>query len=54
MNINKEKQREDIVQDKEVFLYKPYNISSSSLSLSKILPPDGQILQDKINNLKKH
>jgi len=53
MNINKKKQREDIVQDEEVLLYKPYNISSSSLSSSKILSLDGQMLQDKINNLEK-
>ena len=53
MNIDKEKQKEDIVQDEEVLLYKPYNISPSSLSSSKTLSPDGQILQDKINNLEK-
>ena len=53
MNIDKEKQKEDIVQYEEVLLYKPYNISPSSLSSSKTLSPDGQILQDKINNLEK-
>jgi len=51
MNRNKEKQREDIVQDEEVLLYKPYNISLSSLSETLLL--DGQMLQDKINNLEK-
>jgi len=40
MNNDKEKQREGIVQDEEVFLYKPYNISS----LSKIPPSDNQML----------
>jgi len=39
MNRGKEKQREDIVQDEEVLLYKPYNISLSSSS--ETLPPDG-------------
>jgi len=28
MIVNKEKQKEDRVQDEEVFLYKPYDISS--------------------------
>jgi len=39
MDRDKEKQREDIVQDEEVLLYKPYNIFLSSSS--KTLPLDG-------------
>jgi len=50
MNINKEKQKEGIVQDEEVFLYKPYNISSES---SKQEIPEPIFIQDKINNLEK-
>ena len=42
MIINKRKQREDIIQDEEVLLYKPYDISSSSSS--ETLSPDIQIL----------
>ena len=38
MFINKEKQEEGIIQDEEVLLYKPYDISSSSSS--KIPLPD--------------
>ena len=48
MIIDKEKQKENTVQDKEV-LYKPYDILSSS---SETTSPD-QMLQDKINNQKK-
>jgi len=49
--VDKEKQREDVIQNKEVLLYKPYNISS--LSSSRIIPPDIQMLHNKINNLEK-
>jgi len=38
MDINKGKQKEDIVQDEEVLLYKPYNISSED-SWPKTLEP---------------
>ena len=38
MFINKGKQKEDIIQDEEVLLYKPYDISS--LSSSKTPLPD--------------
>jgi len=51
MLIDKEKQKEDIIQDEKVLLYKLYNISTSSSS--KTPPPDTQILQDKINKLNK-
>ena len=50
MDINKEKQKEDIVQDEEVFLYKLYNISSKE-SQPKI--PELIFIQEKINNLEK-
>ena len=38
MDINKEKQKEDIIQDEEMLLYKPYNISSED-SWPKTLEP---------------
>ena len=47
MIIDKGKQ----IQDEEVFLYKPYDISSKS-SQPKILKP--AFIQDEINNLEKH
>jgi len=47
MIIDKGKQ----IQDKEVFLYKLYDISSKS-SQPKI--PELVLIQDKINNLKKY
>jgi len=50
MDINKGKQKEDIVQDEEVFLYKLYNISSKE-SQPKI--PELIFIQEKINNLEK-
>ena len=42
---NKEKQQ---VQDKEVFLYKPYNISPS-----RPKTPEPMFIQDKVDNLDK-
>ena len=39
------------MQDKEVFLYKPYNILSKS-SKPKTLEPT--FIQDKVNNLDKY
>ena len=51
MIIDKEKQKEDTFQDEEVLLYKSYNIST--FSSSKISSLDIQMLQNKINNLKK-
>jgi len=50
MIIDKEKQKEGTVQDKEVLLYKSHDILSSS---SDTTSPDIQMLQDKINNQKK-
>jgi len=47
MIIDKGKQ----IQDKEVFLYKSYDISSKS-SQYKISEP--AFIQDEINNLEKH
>jgi len=51
MIVNKEKQKEDWVQDKEVFLYKPHDILSK-FSRPKTLEP--MFIQDKINNLEKY
>ena len=48
--VNKRKQKEDRVQDEEVFLYKPYNISSKS---SRPKTPEPKFIQDKVNNLEK-
>lgn len=49
--IDKVKQREYVIQDKKVFLYKPYNILLSELSGKLSL--DTEMLQAKINNLEK-
>ena len=51
MTIDKGKQKESTFQDKEVLLYKLYNISTSSSSETSF--PDIQIIQDEINNLEK-
>ena len=51
MTIDKEKQKEDTIQDEEVLLYKPYNISLSNSSETSSL--DTQMIQNKINNLEK-
>ena len=52
MIIDKGKQKEDIIQDEEVLLYKLYDISS----LSSIKTPfsNTQMIQDKINNLERY
>jgi len=50
MDINKEIQKEDIIQDKKVFLYKLYNISSES-SKWKTLEPT--FIQEEVDNLEK-
>ena len=50
MIINKEKQKEGLVQDEEVFLYKPYNILSES---DKQKTPGPVFIQEEINNLEK-
>ena len=51
MIIDKGKQKEGTVQNKEVLLYKLYNTLTSSSSKTSSL--NIQILQDKINNLEK-
>jgi len=51
MIVNKEQQKEDQIQEDEVFLYKLYDILSKSHRL-KI--PEPTFIQDKINNLEKH
>jgi len=51
MIVNKEKQKEDRVQDEKVFLYKPYGILSKS-SKSKMSEPT--FIQDEVNNLEKY
>jgi len=48
--INKEKQREDIIQDEEVFLYKLYAISLES---SKPKTSELIFIQEEVYNLKK-
>ena len=50
MNINKGKQKEDIFQEEEVFLYKPYNISSED---DQPKMPEPIFIQEEINNLEK-
>ena len=50
ININKEKQKEGVVQDEEVLLYKPYNISSED-SWPKM--PEPMFIQEEVNNLGK-
>jgi len=50
MDINKGKQKEDIVQYEEVFLYRPYSISSEE---SQLKMPESIFIQEEINNLKK-
>ena len=50
MNIDKGKQKEGITQDKEVFLYKIYNISleSSKQKTSELI-----FIQEEVDNLEK-
>ena len=48
--VNERKQKEDRVQDEEVFLYKPYIISSK---LSRLKTSKPKFIQDKVNNLEK-
>ena len=50
MIVDKGKQKKDRVQDEEVFLYKPYDVSLKS-SRSKTSEP--KFIQDEINNLEK-
>jgi len=51
MNINKGKQKEGVIQDEDIFLYKPYTTSSSKYSRSKI--PEPIFIQEEVNNLEK-
>ena len=51
MIVDKGKQKEDRVQDKEIFLYKPYDIL---LELSKPKMPKLIFFQDEVNNLEKY
>ena len=46
----KEKKKKAMIQDKEIFLYKPYNILSK-LDRLKTLEPI--VIQDEVNNLEK-
>jgi len=50
MVVNKGKQKENRIQDEEIFLYKPYNILSK-FSKPKTLEPN--FVQDKVNYLEK-
>ena len=50
MIVDKGKQKENRIQDKEVFLYKPYNISSKS---SRPKTPELTFIHDEVNNLEK-
>ena len=47
MVVNKGKQKEEVIQDKEVFLYKPYTMS---LELSRPTTPEPK---EEVNNLEK-
>ena len=49
--IDKRKQKKEKIQNKEVLLYKPYDISSK-LSQLKVSKPT--FIQDEINNLEKY
>jgi len=48
--VDKGKQKEGVVQDEEIFLYKLYTIS---LETSKSKAPKLVFIQDEINNLEK-
>lgn len=50
MVINKEKQKEDIIQDEEVFIYKPYDISSKP---SRSKTSESIFIQEKAKILEK-
>jgi len=51
MIVDKGKQKEDRVQDKEIFLYKSYDILLES---SKPKMPKLIFFQDEVNNLEKY
>jgi len=50
MVVNKEKQKKGVVQDEEVFLYKPYAIS---LQPSRPTISEPILLKEEIDNLEK-
>jgi len=47
--IDKGKQKEDVIQDEEVFLYKPYDILLES---NKQKTPEYVFIQEEIDNLE--
>jgi len=49
---DKEKQKEEVIQDKEVFLYKLYSISLSS-EASRLPISEPILIKEKVNNFKK-
>ena len=50
MNVDKGKQREGVVQDEEVFLYKPYKVSSKP---NRLRTSEPIFIQEEIDNLEK-
>jgi len=50
MNSDKEKQWEGVIQDEDVFLYKPYDITSEHEWLKTSEPI---FTQEEVNNLEK-
>ena len=50
MDIDKGKQKEGVIQDEDILLYKPYNISSKE-SWPNIL--ELMFIQKEVNNLEK-
>jgi len=45
-----DKEKEEVIQDKEVFLYKPYTISSEP---NRPTIPKSILLKEQVNNLEK-
>jgi len=48
--MNKRKQKEEVVQNKEIFLYKPHNILTKA---SILTTSESSLMQEEINNLEK-
>ena len=48
--MNKGKQKEGVVQNEEIFLYKPYNILTKASTLTT---SESGLMQEEINNLEK-
>jgi len=48
--MDKEKQKEGVVQDEEIFQYKPYNILTKASTLTTL---KSSLIQEEINNLEK-